>query len=136
LRIQQLCAPPDLSTWYISIPKIYSTIQKYAPKNPLTIISCSSDEFENHLLTKWGFQGWTPWGAKSLIFHREVNTFIGNFADGQQFVSTVPPDYFPIIEDPDWIYVQTCLYVARGNHQYKLEKGFQLPNLDYFWGNE
>jgi len=133
IRVKQICAPPD-SVWNLSMTKICKTLQGLSPDLRLKIYDISQNNFENRLKAELGYWAYTPWGGKSLIFHQEVNRFIDKFADGQVFESTVPSEYFPSITSSDQIYEQTCLYVARGNHQHILEKGISRSNLDYFWG--
>ena len=132
-RVKQICAPPD-SIWNLSMTKICKTIQALSPNIKLKVYDSSQVEFENQLKSEIGYWAYTPWGTKSLIFHQEINRFIDKFADGQLFESTVPSEYFPPVSNSDQIYEQTCLYVARGNHQHILEKGTSKSNLDYFWG--
>lgn len=129
--VKQICAAPD-SVWNLSMSRLYKAIHRLAPNISLQIQDTDKDSFERNLTAKLGYSIYTPWGAKNLIFHKEVNRFIDKFADGQCFESTVPLDYFPSIPEES-IYEQTCLYVARGNHQHLLEKGFAMPPLDKFW---
>ena len=135
LVVRQICAPPD-SVWNISISRLCRTILRFAPSLNLQIYDTNKDHFERQLVAKFGYSAYTPWGAKGLIFHREVNDFIDRFADGQCFESTVDIAYFPDLVNitDESIYEQTCFYVARGNHQHLLEKGFVMPVLDKFWG--
>ena len=129
LRVKQICADPT-SPWNISIYEIYKTLKRLSPKLDIQVFDIPEDEFNKKLgeLIAW----YTPWGLKNFHFHKEVNVFINKFTDNQVFVSSVPPEYFPSISH-DQIYEQHCLYVARGNHQYLLEKGIKLTNIDLFW---
>jgi hypothetical protein len=70
------------------------------------------------------------------MFHQEVNRFIDKFADGQVFETTVPTEYFRSANEhnEESIYEQTCMYVARGNHQHLIEKGTSRTLIDLFWG--
>ena len=131
IAVKQICAAPD-SVWNLSMSRLYKVINRLAPNLNLQIYDTDKDTFERQLVAKFGFSAYTPWGAKNLVFHKEVNRFIDKFADGQCFESTVPLNYFPTIQEES-IYEQTCQYVARGNHQHLLEKGLAMPPLDKFW---
>lgn len=132
LQIKQLCASPD-SLWNISLPRLCETVKRLAPKLQLESIDCEESELQSALEARWGLAKWTPSGYKSLRFHKEVNDFIGRFADGQRFESSISEGAWPS-HTQESIYEQTCMYVARGIHQFKLEKGVPLPKLDKFWG--
>jgi len=133
--IKQLCANPQ-SEWNISIPRMCETIKRLSSKTTLEFITnMDQSEFNDYLRSKWGFSAFTPSGYKSLRFHEEANKFINSFADGQRFISSLSEDEFPksLSNIPEKIYEQTCLYVARGIHQFQLEKGYTLDRLDRFW---
>lgn len=131
IAVKQICAAPD-SIWNLSMARLCKTIHRLAPNVSLQIYETDKERFERELAAKFGYSMYTPWGAKDFIFHKEVNRFIDKFADGQCFESTVPLDYFPTIQEES-IYEQTCLYVARGNHQHLFEKGLVMPSIDKFW---
>jgi hypothetical protein len=134
LIFRQICADP-VSQWNISIPQLCSTVHRLSPDTShIQFLNLSEPDFKNALQKHWGYRKYTPWGYKEFRFHEEVNDFFTKFADGQRFESSVPLEYFPKIAD-DQIYEQSCLYVARGIHQHKLEKGAIKSNLDIFWGN-
>jgi thioester reductase-like protein len=134
VTVKQICANP-ISQWNISIPQLCSTMQRMAPDlSYIKILNVSDTEFKMALQRHWGYSSYTPWGYKALRFHEEVNDFMTKFADGQRFETSVPEEYFPKISD-ERIYEQTCLYVARGIHQYKMERTLAKSNLDVFWGS-
>ena len=132
--VKQICAGPA-SQWNISISRLSSTLQRISPNAAhMQLLNLGESEFKAELNRQWGFSCYTPWGYKSLKFHEEVNDFISKFADGQRFESSIPDAYFPQMPD-ERIYEQSCLYVARGIHQYAMEKGVFKSNLDLFWGS-
>ena len=135
MKILQICATPSDTTWNLSFPRLFSTLQGLAPNLSLQNIDCTEEEFGPWLRKIWGMSSWTPWGYKSLRFHEEVNAFISKFADGQRFESSMPADAWPSSINAERVYEQTCQYVARGNHQHKLEKGYAKSNIDLFWSN-
>lgn len=131
--IKQLCANPQ-SEWNLSIPRICETIQRLSSKTQFEFITnMDESEFNQYLSSKWGFSRFTPSGYKSLRFHEEANKFINSFADGQRFISSLSEDEFPSVLNSTHIYEQTCVYVARGIHQFQLEKGYTTGRLDRFW---
>lgn len=132
-QIQQVCAKPEDSTWNMSMIRLFQTVKRLSPKIPMQIIDCSEAEFSIKLREFIGWSAWTPQGYKDLKFHEGLNDFITQFADGQRFESTVPDNYFPVLLDNESAYEQTCLYVARGNHQHLIEKGVKKTALDTFW---
>ena len=134
LVVRQICANPT-SQWNISIPQLCSTLQKLAPDlSYIKLLNVPEQEFKTALTSHWGYKAYLPWGYKALRFHEEVNDFMTKFADGQRFETSVPESYFPKVSD-DQIYEQTCLYVARGIHQYQMERTLKKSNLDVFWGS-
>ena len=135
IRVRQICPSPD-SIWNMSMSKICKTILKLSPNLNLKVYDMSQEAFERELKLQLGYWVFSPWGLKSLTFHQEVNRFIDKFADGQVFESSVPKEYFlSLHQGKDQIYEQTCIYVARGNHQHILEKGsYNKSLLDCFWG--
>lgn len=134
LVVRQICANPT-SQWNISIPQLFSSLQKLAPDlSYIQTLNVSDTEFKTALQKHWGYRAYLPWGYKALRFHEEVNDFLSKFADGQRFETSVPESYFPKVSD-DQIYEQTCLYVARGIHQYQMERTLKKSNLDVFWGS-
>lgn len=132
-RILQICADPQDPIWNLSLPRLYITLQRLAPNLKIEMIDCAETEFRGHLEKYIGLRRYTPWGYKDIRFHEEINTFISKFADGQRFETSVPASAFPHIT-AEAAYEQTCLYVARGNHQHLLEKGVTKPKLNTFWG--
>ena len=135
LRIQQICAGPESVHWNLSIHRLCSTILQLAPKTPFKMVDVSEEEFQRKLLKFIGWSYYTPWGYKQYRFHKEVNDFISKFADGQRFESSIPDSYFPTNLQESQIYQQTCIYVARGIHQYQTERGSKKSVLDKFWTN-
>jgi hypothetical protein len=134
LIVRQICANPT-SQWNISIPQLCSTLQKLAPDlSYIKLLNVPEQEFKTALTSHWGYKAYLPWGYKALRFHEEVNDFMTKFADGQRFETSVPEEYFPKVSD-EQIYEQTCLYVARGIHQYQMERTLKKSNLDVFWGS-
>jgi thioester reductase-like protein len=132
--VKQICANP-ISQWNISIPQLVSTMQRLAPGlSYIQTLSVSETEFKTALQKHWGYRAYLPWGYKAYRFHEEVNDFMTKFADGQRFETSVPEAYFPKVSD-EQIYEQTCLYVARGVHQFKMERSLPKSNLDVFWGS-
>jgi hypothetical protein len=110
-------------------------MQRLAPDlSYIQLLNVSDTEFKTALQRYWGYKRYLPWGYKAYRFHEEVNDFMTKFADGQRFESSVSDTYFPKVSD-DQIYEQTCLYVARGIHQYKMERSLPKSNLDLFWGS-
>jgi hypothetical protein len=134
LVVKQICANP-ISQWNISIPQLVLTMQRLAPDlSYIQTLNVSETEFKTALQKHWGYRAYLPWGYKAYRFHEEVNDFMTKFADGQRFETSVPEAYFPKVSD-EQIYEQTCLYVARGVHQYKMERSLPKSNLDLFWGS-
>ena len=134
LTVRQICATP-LSQWNISIPQLCSTMQRLSPDlSYMQLLNVSEQEFKIALNKHWRYSSYTPWGYKALRFHEEANDFMTKFADGQRFETSVPENYFPKVLD-EQIYEQTCLYVARGIHQHKMERSLAKSNLDLFWGS-
>jgi nucleoside-diphosphate-sugar epimerase len=134
ITVKQICASPT-SQWNISIPQLCSTMQRLAPDlSYIKLLNLSEQDFKIELNKHWGYSSYTPWGYKALRFHEEVNEFMTKFADGQRFETSVDEGYFPKVSD-EQIYEQTCLYVARGIHQYKMERSLPRSNLDLFWGS-
>jgi thioester reductase-like protein len=134
ITVKQICASP-ISQWNISIPQLCSTLQKLSPDlSYIQMLNLSEQDFKTALYKHWGYRSYTPWGYKELRFHEEVNDFMTKFADGQRFETSVPETYFPKVTD-EQIYEQTCFYVARGTHQYIMERSTIKPVLDRFWGN-
>jgi thioester reductase-like protein len=134
ITVKQICAKPT-SQWNISIPQLFSTLQRLSPDlSYIQMLNVSEQDFKMAVNKHWGYSSYTPWGYKALRFHEEVNDFMTKFADGQRFETSVPDTYFPKVTD-EQIYEQTCLYVARGIHQYKMEHGIIKPSNDIFWGN-
>lgn len=132
--VKQICASPT-SQWHISIPQLCSTIQRLCPDlSYIKLLNVSDQEFKTALKKHWGYKAYLPWGYKALRFHEEVNDFMTKFADGQKFETSISDDYFPKVSD-EQIYEQTCLYVARGIHQYKMEHSIVKSNLDILWGS-
>jgi thioester reductase-like protein len=132
--VRQICANPS-SQWNISIPQLFSTMQRLGPDlSYIQTLNVSEAEFKTALQKHWGYSAYLPWGYKAYRFHEEVNDFLAKFADGQRFETSVPEDYFPKISD-EQICEQTCLYVARGIHQFKMERSLPRSNLDVFWGS-
>ena len=131
--VRQICANPR-SQWNISIPQLCSTMQRLAPDLSIQLLNLSENEFKTALHKHWGYTAYLPWGYKALRFHEEVNDFMTKFADGQRFETSVPDAYFPSVSD-EQIYEQTCLYVARGIHQHKMERSLEKSRLDIFWGS-
>jgi nucleoside-diphosphate-sugar epimerase len=132
LQIRQLCASPD-SIWNLSLPRLCETAKRLAPKLEIEMIDCEESELQHALEARWGLSKWTPSGYKSLRFHKEINDFIGRFADGQRFETSIAGSAWLDVPQ-ETIYEQTCMYVARGIHQFKLEKGVPMSVLDKFWG--
>jgi nucleoside-diphosphate-sugar epimerase len=134
ITVKQICAGPT-SQWNISIPQLFSKMQQLSPDvSYIQILNIPEQEFKTALIKYWGYRSYTAWGYKSLRFHEEVCDFMTKFADGQRFESSVPEEYFPIVSD-EQIYEQTCFYVARGIHQFQMERAIVKPTLDIFWGN-
>jgi hypothetical protein len=133
-RILQICADPQDPVWNLSLPRLYITLQRLAPNLKIEMIDCAEGEFKGYLEKFIGLARYTPWGYKDLRFHEEINTFISKFADGQRFETSVSTAAFPTVS-AEAAYEQTCLYVARGNHQHLLEKGVVKPRLNTFWGS-
>ena len=131
--VRQICANPT-SQWNVSIPQLCSTMQRLDPNLSIQLLNLSENEFKIALQKHWGYKSYLPWGYKALRFHEEVNDFMTKFADGQRFESSVSDEYFPRVSDQQ-IYEQTCLYVARGIHQYQMEHSIKKSNLDIFWGS-
>ena len=131
--VRQICANPR-SQWNISIPQLCSTMQRLAPDLSIQLLNLSENEFKTALHKHWGYTAYLPWGYKALRFHEEVNDFMTKFADGQRFETSVPEAYFPKVSD-EQIYEQTCMYVARGIHQHKMERSLEKSRLDIFWGS-
>jgi thioester reductase-like protein len=133
ITVKQICASPT-SQWNISIPQLCSTLQRLSPDlSYIQLLNVSEEEFKVTLKKHWGYSSYTPWGYKALRFHEEVSEFMTKFADGQKFETSLPDNYFPRVTD-EQIYEQTCLYVARGIHQYKMEDGIRRASSDTFWG--
>ncbi len=131
--VKQICASP-ISQWNISIPQLCSTLQRLSPDlSHIQILNISEEEFKIKMKNHWAYSSYTPWGYKALRFHEEVNDFMTKFADGQRFESSVPDEYFPRVTD-EQICEQCCLYVARGIHQYQMERGILRASSDTFWG--
>lgn len=134
LTVKQICANP-LSQWNISIPQLCSTLQRLSPDlSYIQLLNVSEQDFKMALKKHWGYMSYTPWGYKALRFHEEVNDFMTKFADGQRFETSVPENYFPKVSD-EQIYEQTCFYVARGIHQFQMERSLKKSTLDLFWGS-
>jgi thioester reductase-like protein len=132
--VKQICASPT-SQWNISIPQLCSTLKRLSPDlSYIQLLNISDEEFKLSLNKYWRYRSYTPWGYKAFRFHEEVNNFMSKFADGQRFETSVSEAYFPKVSD-EQIYEQTCLYVARGIHQYKMEHGLIKSNLDILWGS-
>ena len=132
VKVKHICANPS-SQWNISISQLCSVMKRLSPQtNAIEILNIGEGEFKTQMVKHWGLNAYTPWGHKSLTFHQELNDLMNKFADGQKFVSSLADDYFPSMSD-EQICEQICFYAARGNHQYKLEKGIQKSRIDMFW---
>lgn len=134
LRVKQLCAAPTDPVWNLSLARLFKTLQRLAPALDLQLLDCAAKDTPAELRKRFGWSSWTPTGYKSLRFHEEVNVFVSQFADGQRFETSIPADAFPNTTQ-EAVYEQTCIYVARGIHQYRLERGVSKPALDSFWGS-
>lgn len=132
--VKQICANPT-SQWNIRIPQLCSTMQRLSQETSrIEVLNVGEQEFKTAMQKHWGYSLYSPWGYKAFRFHEEVNDFMIKFADGQRFESSVPENYFPKVSD-EQIYEQTCFYVARGIHQFQLEKSVAKSRLDVFWGS-
>jgi len=134
VKVKHICANPS-SQWNISISQLCSVMKRLSSRTEsIEILNIGDGEFKTQMVKQWGLNAYTPWGHKSLVFHQELNELMNKFADGQKFITSLPDDYFPSMPD-EQICEQICFYVARGNHQYQLEKGIQKSRIDMFWAS-
>jgi thioester reductase-like protein len=111
LFVQQLCAPPN-HPWNLSAQRLYQVLKRLAPRVFVEGMEPNS-------------VGWN-WLSK----HSNTTNQFAPFFEQQYFESSIPSQFS---EGDQTIYEQTCYYVARGIHQFAIEKGFLRPRLERFW---
>ena len=134
IHIQQLCASVK-SPWNINVNTLLTTLKGLLPtNNTLRILNMDISLIEDHLRSLWGYSSYLPWEKSALERNIKAHWYIEDYLDSPHFVSTIPESYFPLVPDKQMC-EQMCLYVARGIHQYKLDKGFLKPKADHYYAS-
>jgi thioester reductase-like protein len=132
IHIQQVCASVK-STWNINVNTLLTTLKDLLPtNNTLTILNIDISLIEDYLRSLWGYSVYLPWEKNALERNIKLHWCIEDYLDSPNFISTIPESHFPLVPDKQ-VCEQMCLYVARGIHQYKLDKGFLKPKADYYY---
>jgi nucleoside-diphosphate-sugar epimerase len=132
-KIQQICPPPTLTSYHLSIPDVFALIRTY----------CGAEEFVGLIRTNTTgihiplhtrvLRMMTAEGRRSLELHEKIQDFVSTFTDGDiRFESSLAASEFPTFTEKSFA-EQTCMYAIRILHDRRLVKGIPVSLSDRFW---
>ncbi len=133
IQILQLCPPPELTAYHISLPLVISILQtEYGLEN---FRGLARDDSRGLHLAWWKQVAYSclSRGQKAITLHSHVQDFVSTFTDTDiRFGSSLASSEFPTRSEYD-IVRETCAYAVRILHHRELAKGLPMTTMDRFW---
>ena len=133
IQLLQLCPPPQLVSYHISLPLLISILQSEFGVEDFRGLT-REDSRGLHL--SWWKQvaySYLSRGQKAITLHSHVQDFVSTFTDGDiRFASSLAASDFPNLSEQE-VARQTCAYSVRILHHRQLAKGIPVHRLDLFW---
>lgn len=131
ITIHQICPPPQLTEYHLSIPEIVAYIRDQCGLEGFVSLLRNNTEGIHLPLHRQLMMWATKRGRDSLELHTKIQDFVRTFTDDDiRFESSIPVEQFPTHGS----YVaDTCQYAIRIVHDRQMKKGVPISLSDRFW---
>lgn len=133
LQILQLCPPPELTAYHLSLRLVVSLLQSEFGLEDFR--GLAREDSQGIHLNWWKQVAYSCMtrGRQALRLHTHVQDFVSTFTDGDlRFASSLDAAVFPTRSEYE-IARETCAYAVRILHHRQLAKGVPMGRLDQFW---
>lgn len=133
VNILQLCPPPELTAYHLSLPLVVSILQTEFGVEDFRGLAREDSRGVHLAWWKQVLYSGLSRGKKALTLHHHVQDFVSTFTDTDlRFASSLDPALFPTRSEQEVIR-ETCAYAVRILHHRQLAKGVPMSHLDRFW---
>ena len=132
-QILQLCAPPTLTAYHISLPLVVSTLQSEFGLEDFRGLTREDSRGQHLAWWKQVAYACMSRGRQALTLHNHVQDFVSTFTDEDiRFQSSLLESDFPAKDERE-VARDTCAYAVRILHFRQLSRGVPVSRLDQFW---
>jgi thioester reductase-like protein len=133
INLLQICPPPELSAYHLSLPLVVSILQTEFGLEDFRGLAREDSRGIHLAWWKQVFYSGLAQGKRALTLHTHVQDFVSTFTDTDlRFASSLDASLFPTLSEQDVIR-ETCAYAVRILHHRQLAKGVPLNRIDQFW---